>query len=272
MKIRPRKSLGQHFLEDPNLLRKITAEASLGPDDVVVEIGPGLGTLTSFLAERAGKVYGIEIDPRLAETLGRRFAGSEKVEILIEDALRFDFASLFRQWGRKLKVVANLPYEISSPIIFRLIKEKEREYFSLLVLMLQLEVARRVVAQPGTKDYGPMSLWVQLYTRAEIAFRVRPEVFHPRPKVESAVVKFEVLPQPTLQVKDEQLLHEIIRSAFAYRRKTLVNALRTGMFSDASRDKIEKALQASGIPLAARGEDLTLKQFRDLSSNLARGS
>jgi 16S rRNA (adenine1518-N6/adenine1519-N6)-dimethyltransferase len=263
LKIRPRKSLGQHFVQDPNILRKIVTEASLETEDVVIEIGAGLGSLTAPLAERAKRVYALEIDPRLAQTLRERFSGMERVEIIQGDALKFDFAPLFQKWGGKMKVVANLPYEISSPMIFRLLKE--REYFSLWVLMLQLEVARRVIARPGTKDYGPLSLWTQLYTHATIAFSVGPKAFHPAPKVDSAVVRFEILPEQNIEVEDEKTLQEVIRSAFTYRRKTLGKALQSGSFSRISRQEIQEALEASRIPPMARGETLTMEQFRDLA-------
>jgi 16S rRNA (adenine1518-N6/adenine1519-N6)-dimethyltransferase len=270
LKIRPKKVFGQHFLRDPNILRKIMAEASLEAEDVVVEIGAGLGSLTVPLAERAKKVYALEIDPRLVEELRRRFPGGGGVEIVPGDALQFDFAPLFRKWGRKIKLVANLPYEISSPMIFRLLKE--REYFSLFVLMLQLEVARRIVAHPGTRDYGPLSLWSQLYSRTTLAFSVGPKVFHPPPKVESAVVKFEILEEPRVEVQDEKILKEVIRSAFTYRRKTLGRALQSGSFLHLSRERIQGSLEASGISPKARGETLTLEQFVTLSHFLKEES
>jgi 16S rRNA (adenine1518-N6/adenine1519-N6)-dimethyltransferase len=270
LKIRPKKEFGQHFLHDPNILRKIMAEASLETGDVVVEIGAGLGSLTDPLAERAKIVYALEIDPRLVEGLRQRFSGGGRVEIVLGDALQFDFAPLFRKWDRKMKLVANLPYEISSPMIFRLLKE--REYFSRFVLMLQLEVARRIVAHPGTRDYGPLSLWSQLYSRATLAFSVGPRAFHPPPKVKSAVVKFEVLEEPRVKVDDEKTLKEVIRSAFTYRRKTLGKALQSGSFIHLSRERIQESLEASGIPPMARGEALTLEQFVSLSRFLKQQS
>lgn len=267
LKIRPRKSLGQHFVQDPNILRKIVEEAGLEAEDTVVEIGAGLGSLTAPLARRVKKVYALEIDPRLAETLRERFSGMEQVEVVQVDALKFDFALVFQKWRRKMKVVANLPYEISSPMIFGLLKG--REYFSLFVLMLQMEVARRIVAGPGTKDYGQLSLWAQLYSRASIAFAVGPKAFHPPPKVESAVVKFEILPRPSVEVEDEKTLQEVIRSAFTYRRKTLSKALQSGNFSHLPVPKIQEAMGAAGIPPLARGETLTLEQFGRLARLLS---
>jgi 16S rRNA (adenine1518-N6/adenine1519-N6)-dimethyltransferase len=267
LQIRPKKSLGQHFVVDVDVLRRIAECANLEAEDVVLEIGAGLGSLTAPLAQRVKKVYAIEVDHRLAGALKNKFSGSERVEIVLADALKFDFTPLSRKWKRKMKVVANLPFEISSPMIFRLFQE--REHFSLLVLMLQMEVAKRVVAKPGTKDYGPLSLWTQLYTQARIAFPVFPRAFHPQPKVDSAVVRFEILQKPSVEVEDEKALHWVIRSAFNYRRKTLANAIHLGKFSHLPTEKIQKALQAAGINPISRGEVLSLEQFRDLSRALS---
>jgi 16S rRNA (adenine1518-N6/adenine1519-N6)-dimethyltransferase len=267
LQIRPKKRLGQHFVVDPNILRKIVDCAGLETEDIIVEIGAGLGTLTAPLAARVQKVYALEVDQRLADVLRDQFPGSMQVEIIPEDALRYDFSALFQQWRRKMKVVANLPYEISSPMIFRLFEE--RHCFSLFVLMLQMEVARKIVARPGTKEYGPLSLWSQLYSRPRVLFVVSPKVFHPRPKVESAVVKFEILEEPAVEVGDERTLRRVIRSAFAHRRKTLTNAIRLGEFSHLSAEKIQQALQSAGIDPALRGEMLSLEQFRDLAQALS---
>jgi 16S rRNA (adenine1518-N6/adenine1519-N6)-dimethyltransferase len=266
LQIRPKKRLGQHFVVDPNVLRKIVDCADLETEDIIVEIGAGLGTLTAPLAARVQKVYALEVDQRLANVLRDQFSGRGQVEIIPEDALRYDFRALFQQWRRKMKVVANLPYEISSPMIFRLFEE--RHCFSLFVLMLQMEVAKRIVARPGTKEYGPLSLWSQLYSRPRVLFAVSPKVFHPRPKVESAVVKFEILQEPAVEVRDEKTLQRVIRSVFAYRRKTLTNAIRLGEFSHLSAEKIQQALQSAGIDPAWRGETLSLEQFRDLGQAL----
>ena len=260
LRIRPKKTLGQHFVHDPNILRKIVEEATLEPEDVVVEIGAGLGSLTDPLARRVKKVCALEIDSSLADALKERFSGSETVEVVWGDALQFDFGAPFRRWKRKLKVVANLPYEISSPMIFRLLKE--REYFSLLVLMVQLEVARRITAQPGTRDYGPLAIWSQLYSDVRIAFQVKPNSFIPPPQVQSAVVNFRFLPSPRAEVGEERELERVIRSVFTYRRKTLKKALHLGGFSDSL---IRQALEETGIPPSARGETLSLERFCTLS-------
>lgn len=258
--IRPKKSLGQHFVHDPNILRKIIEAASLEPEDVVVEIGAGLGSLTEPLARRVKKVYALEIDSSLADALKDRFSSGDTVEVVWADALQFDFGAPFRRWKRKIKVVANLPYEISTPMIFRLLKE--RECFSLLVLMLQLEVARRLAAQPGTGDYGPLSVWSQLYSDVKIAFQVKPNSFLPPPKVHSAVVKFRVLPKPRVVVEDEKNLGKVVRSAFTYRRKTLGKALQLGGFSG---PQVKEALGVAGISPMTRGETLNLEKFCTLA-------
>ena len=264
LRVRPKKSLGQHFVHDPNILRKIVKEASLEPEDVVVEIGAGLGSLTEPLARRIKKLYALEIDSSLAEALKDRFSGMETVEVVWADALQFDFWAPFRKWKRKVKVVANLPYEISSPMIFRLLKE--RECFSLVVLMLQLEVARRVTAKPGTKDYGPLGFWSQLYSDVEIAFQVKPNSFIPPPQVQSAVVKFQILSEPRVEMGEEKTLERVIRSAFTYRRKTLRRALLMGGFSS---PLIKEALDTCGIPPMTRGEALDLEKFCSLARLLS---
>jgi 16S rRNA (adenine1518-N6/adenine1519-N6)-dimethyltransferase len=258
--IRPKKSLGQHFVHDPNILRKIVEAAELEPEDVVVEIGAGLGSLTEPLARRAKKVYALEIDSSLADVLKDRFSETEAVEVVWADALQFNCGVPFRKWKRKMKVVANLPYEISSPMVFRLLKE--RECFSLLVLMVQLEVARRLVAQPGTRDYGPLAVWSRLYSDVRIAFQVKANSFTPPPQVQSAVVKFQILPTPRVEVGEEKILEGVIRSAFTYRRKTLNKALQVGGFSS---PLIKEAMKESGIAPMTRGETLNLEQFCGLA-------
>jgi len=264
LRVRPKKRLGQHFVHDPNILRKIVKEASLEPGDVVVEIGAGLGSLTEPLARRVKRVYALEIDSSLADALKDRFSGTETVEVVWADALQFDFGAPFRRWKRKIKVVANLPYEISSPMIFRLLKE--RECFSLVVLMLQLEVARRLAAKPGTKDYGPLSVWSQLYSDVQIAFQVKPNSFIPPPQIQSAVVKFQILPKPRVETGEEKTLERVVRSAFTYRRKTLNRALLMGGFSNL---QIKEALDTSGIPPMIRGEALDLEKFCTLARLLS---
>jgi len=241
------------------VLQRIVEAAELQPDDIVVEIGSGNGGLTAPLSRNAKKIYALEIDSSLIPILQSQFSGNDHVEIVPIDALHFDFAALSHQWGRKVKVVANLPYEISTPILFRFFGE--RESFSLVVLMLQKEVAKRLVASPGSKDYGPLSLWTRLYTETRLVFSVPPQAFYPEPKVDSAVVRFDFLPQPRIAVDDQETLRKVIHSAFTYRRKMLANALRMGDFASLPLEKIQEALAQSGIDPKVRGEKLSLDEF-----------
>lgn len=266
LKFAPRKKLGQHFVIDGRIIQRIVNAAQLQPEDIVVEVGAGLGNLTAPLAEQVHHLYAIEIDPRLVAELQKEFKGNEKIEIIPGDALDLNFVPWFQKWQRRMKVVANLPYEISSPMIFRFFQE--RQYFSLLVLMLQMEVARRIVALPGTKEYGPLSIWSELYSHPQILFTVSPQAFFPPPRVESAVVKFEVLADVPFEKKNEELLNALIRAAFTYRRKTIVNALKKAGIFSFSQEKMLTALKAVGISPQMRGEALTLKQFQNLSKEL----
>lgn len=268
LRIYPRKRLGQHFVVEARIIERIIENAQLHPDDIVIEVGAGWGNLTTPLAERVKKVYAIEIDPRLVAGLRRDFQQNEKVEVIHEDALQVDFSTWYQKWQRPMKVVANLPYEISTPMIFRFFRE--RRFFSLLILMLQMEVARRIVASPGTKEYGPLSIWAELYSRPQIVFAVSPQAFYPPPRVDSAVVKFEILPPSEIKLENEEILHELIRSAFNYRRKTILNALKKGGSFPFAHEKICAAIKAAGISPQIRGEALTLKQFQDLSFQLQR--
>jgi 16S rRNA (adenine1518-N6/adenine1519-N6)-dimethyltransferase len=266
LQIHPKKRLGQHFVIDANVLTRIVEVASLEPEDIVLEIGAGLGFLTVPLAQKVKKVYAIEIDPKLVKVLEEKFFDQKNVEVIEKDALELDFGPLYGKWQRKMKVVANLPYEISSPIIFRLFKE--RSFFSVFVLMLQAEVAERTVAKCGTKDYGPLSIWSELYSQAHIVLSVHPRAFYPPPKVNSAVVKFEILTKPRIEIGDGEVLHRLIRSAFNYRRKTIANAMKFGNFSHLSEQIIYAALDSAGISPKMRGEALTVEEFRDLARAL----
>lgn len=267
LQIRPKKRLGQHFVIDARVLSRIVESAELRPDDIVVEIGAGNGGLTGPLSQKAKKVYALEIDSRLVPILRAQFDNDERVEIVPGDALQFDYPGLHRRWGQPLKVVANLPYEISTPILFLFFDA--RECFSLLVLMLQKEVARRLVAAPGSKEYGPLSVWARLYTETRLLFPVSPQSFHPEPKVASAVVRLDMLPQPRIAVSDPECLRKVIQSAFTYRRKTLGNALRLGEFSRYSAGEIQEGLRRAGIDPRVRGEKLSLEEFNKAALSLS---
>ena len=255
-----RRSLGQHFLVDEGLLRKISELADLSKEDWVLEIGSGPGNLTKYLVERAGKVMAMEIEPELVKILKSQLQ-SEKLEVLEEDILRFDLKKL--KGEKKLKVVANLPYNISTEVIFRLLEAPG--IFSELYLMLQKEVAERVVAKPGTKDYGILAVISQFHSEPEILLRLGPGAFHPRPRVDSALVKFKVFDLPRYELANYLDFKKLVRAMFGKRRKTLRNALsKSGLGLDKS--QAEELLKKAGISPQARAEQIELERLVLLSN------
>ncbi len=257
--IRAKKSLGQNFLKDPYYLKKIADAARVDADDQILEIGPGLGHLTRMLAERARKVLAIEIDDRLVLHLQKEFSASPNVEIVHADALGYSYESLAGKW----KIVANLPYYISTPIIQRLLLSREK-FFSL-TLMLQKEVAWRIAASPGGKEYGYLSVLVQLYTLPRIEFMVPPGSFTPMPEVDSTVITLTVRDHPAIVLADENFFVRLVKAAFSQRRKTLRNALRQ---LDMPREKMHAVLGKTGIDLGRRAETLTVEEFGRLADFL----
>jgi 16S rRNA (adenine1518-N6/adenine1519-N6)-dimethyltransferase len=225
----PRKRLGQHFLVDKNIVRKILSVSHIREGEHIIEVGPGLGALTEGLLGSGAKVTAIEVDPRLIDRLLERvkevFVGAKALEVLRKDALKVSYTELSRKKGTKFKVVSNLPYNISGPILFKFFSE--RQAFTRLILMLQKEVARRLVSGPGTKDYGVLSVHAQTYTDPRCEFDVQPTSFKPRPKVTSTVVSLRVLDSPRVNVHDERFFKTVVKSAFGQRRKTLLNSLKT---------------------------------------------
>ncbi|MCP3676658.1 MAG: ribosomal RNA small subunit methyltransferase A [Deltaproteobacteria bacterium] len=257
----PRKRFGQNFLVDRNIAGKIIETADVGEGETIVEIGPGRGALTGGLLDAGAEVVAIEIDRDLAAALGERFVDTEGIEILCADALGFSYLDLAERRGGRLKVVANLPYNISTPILFKLLDE--REAFTSLLLMLQREVAERIVAGPGTKEYGVLTIFSQLLADVRIEFHIPPTAFSPRPKVESSLVRFDILKQPRVDVEDTALFKRVVKAAFGTRRKTILNALKSlGL----SREELLGVLEAAGIDPRSRGETLTLASFALLSS------
>lgn len=250
--IHPRKRLGQCFLEDLNVVRRIVALTEPAGDETIVEIGAGLGFLTEELAKRAGRVIAIEVDPRLATVLRERFIGQDQVEVVQTDVLKYDFTSACP--GGKIKVVGNIPYNISTPILFRLLDF--RQSISSMILMFQKELADRIAASPGTKDYGIPSVIVAKYTRAVCEMTVPPTCFYPAPEVVSSVLRLEVLPEP--EFPDGGLFAKIVRAAFAQRRKTLWNNLRRIGLSE---EMIDQVFIRSGIDRARRAETLSVDEF-----------
>ncbi len=259
-----KKSYGQNFLIDSHVIDKIIRAAEIDKNDNVLEIGPGIGTLTQYLAEAAGRVIAVEIDEKLIPVLGETLAEYDNVEVINRDILKCDIDSLFE--GKPFKVVANLPYYITTPIIMGLLEG--RSHFDSLTVMIQKEVADRMKAGPGTKDYGALSLAVQYYAEPYLAANVPPNCFMPRPAVGSAVIRLKRRETPAVEVKDEKLLFKLIRAAFMERRKTLLNAVKNSQELDIPKKRVEEALTDLGIDVRIRGEALTLEQFALLADSL----
>lgn len=259
------KKFGQNFLIDPRVLDKIIAAAEITKDDFVLEIGPGIGTMTQYLAEAAREVTAVEIDRNLIPILSETLSEYENVTVLNQDVLKTDIAAIAqeRNGGRPIKVVANLPYYITTPIIMGLFES--RVPIDSITVMVQKEVAQRMQAQPGTKDYGALSLAVQYYAKPYIAANVPPNCFIPRPNVGSAVIRLKKYENPPVKVQDEALLFRLIRASFNQRRKTLVNGLKNCAELPFSKEQILAAFEATGLAENIRGEALTLAQFAQLS-------
>ena len=270
------KKFGQNFLIDANILEKIIASAEITKEDYVIEIGPGIGTMTQYLAENAREVVAVEIDKNLIPILEDTLKEYENVSILNEDILKVDLNRLVKEKnnGRPIKVVANLPYYITTPIIMGLFESHVP--LSSITIMVQKEVADRMQVGPGTKDYGALSLAVQYYAKPEIMLNVPPACFMPRPNVGSAVIRLTRFEEPPVKTQDERKMFSIIRAAFNQRRKTLANALTNGLaytneegkVIHVSRKEVCEALEKMGLSQTIRGEALSLEQFARLSNLL----
>ena len=265
-----KKSFGQNFLTDTNILQKIVDTAEIDDQVNVIEIGPGIGALTEFLAERAAQVMAFEIDHRLVPILADTLRDFDNVTVVNEDILKVDLAQHiqnFRNPDLPIKVVANLPYYITTPILMHLIESGIP--FSEFVVMMQKEVADRISAQPNTKAYGSLSIAVQYYMTAKVAFIVPRTVFVPAPNVDSAILKMVRRPEPAVAVEDESFFFKISKASFTHRRKTLWNNL-TGYFgkTEEVKDKLTKALDQAGLSPSVRGEALSLAEFASLADAL----
>lgn len=262
------KKYGQNFLIDTGVLERIVEAAEITKEDCVLEIGPGIGTMTQYLAEGAGEVVAVEIDKNLMPILEETLAGYNNVTLINADILKVDINKIVEEKnnGRPIKVVANLPYYITTPIIMGLL-EKHVPLKSITV-MVQKEVAERMQVGPGTKDYGALSLAVQYYAKPEIVANVPPNCFIPRPNVGSAVIRLSCYDELPVHVEDERRLFALIRAAFNQRRKTLVNALSNAPELGVTKERASGALQRMELPLTIRGEALTLEQFAQLSKEL----
>ncbi|RJV71525.1 16S rRNA (adenine(1518)-N(6)/adenine(1519)-N(6))-dimethyltransferase RsmA [Coprococcus sp. AF27-8] len=264
------KKFGQNFLIDTHVLDKIIRSAEITKDDFVLEIGPGIGTMTQYLAFAAREVVAVEIDKALIPILEDTLSSYDNVTVINEDVLKLDIVKLAqeRNGGKPIKVVANLPYYITTPIIMGLFESHVP--VQSITVMVQKEVADRMQVGPGTKDYGALSLAVQYYAKPYIAANVPPNCFMPRPKVGSAVIRLECHEEPPVQVEDEKLMFRIIRASFNQRRKTLANGLKNSPEISLSREGIERAIAELGKGASVRGEALNLEEFATLSNIVGR--
>lgn len=262
------KRFGQNFLVDTHVLERIIRAAGLTKEDMVLEIGPGIGTMTQYLAENAGRVVAVEIDSNLIPILKETLQAYDNVTVLNEDILKVDIRALAEEYngGRPIKVVANLPYYITTPIIMGLFESQVP--IDNITVMVQKEVAERMQAGPGTKDYGALSLAVQYYAEPYIVANVPPNCFIPRPGVGSAVIRLTRHQEMPVKVKDEKLMFSLIRASFNQRRKTLQNGLSNSAELSFSKEEIAAAIQALGLSPTVRGEALTLEQFAGLADAL----
>ena len=261
------KKYGQNFLIDAHVPEKITEAAEVGTEDCCIEIGPGIGTLTQYLAERAGRVVAIEVDTGLLPVLSETLDGFDNTTVISADVLKVDMGELISQYaeGRKVKVVANLPYYITTPILMSMLEaDLPVESYTLMV---QKEVADRMQAGPGSKDYGALSLAVQYHTEPEIVMQVSPNCFLPQPKVGSTVIHLQSRTE-LLTAEKQKALFRVIRASFGQRRKTLYNSLRNAPEIGVEKEKIAQALESCGLRADVRGEALSLAQFMELSERL----
>ena len=264
------KKFGQNFLIDTHVLDKIISAAGITKDDFVVEIGPGIGTMTQYLAEEAREVTAVEIDRNLIPILEDTLSEYSNVTIINEDILKVDIAKLAEEknQGKPIKVVANLPYYITTPIIMGLFESHVP--IDSITVMVQKEVADRMQVGPGSKDYGALSLAVQYYAKPEIVAVVPPNCFMPRPKVGSAVIRLTRHQKPQVEVADERLMFRLIRASFNQRRKTLANGLGNSPDIPLTKEQIISSIQALRLPETVRGETLTLEQFATLSNHITQ--
>ncbi|MCI5502480.1 MAG: 16S rRNA (adenine(1518)-N(6)/adenine(1519)-N(6))-dimethyltransferase RsmA [Anaerobutyricum sp.] len=262
------KKFGQNFLIDTHVLDKIIAAAEIGPDDFVLEIGPGIGTMTQYLAESAREVVAVEIDKNLIPILEDTLSAYDNVTVINDDILKVDIQKLAEEknGGKPIKVVANLPYYITTPIIMGLFESEVP--LSSITVMVQKEVADRMQTGPGSKDYGALSLAVQYYAEPYIVANVPPNCFMPRPAVGSAVIRLTRYEKKPVEVKDPAFMFKLIRASFNQRRKTLQNGLHNSSELQLPKEKVVQALEEMGLPAAVRGEKLDLAQFARLADLL----
>ena len=264
------KKFGQNFLIDTHVLDKIISAAGITGDDCVLEIGPGIGTMTQYLAEHAGKVVAVEIDTNLLPILDETLKGYSNVTVINSDILKLDMNQLVDEYndGRPIKVAANLPYYITTPIIMGLFESNVP--IDNITVMVQKEVADRMQVGPGSKDYGALSLAVQYYAKPYIVANVPPNCFIPRPNVGSAVIRLTRYQEPPVQVDEPGIMFRLIRASFNQRRKTLQNGLNNSPEVPYTKEQIAAAIESLGVPASVRGEALTLEQFASLANYFTR--
>ena len=259
MRIKPKKSLGQNFLVDPNIRKKIIAACDFSSSDCVLEIGPGKGELTELIAKSVAKLYAIEIDPALFLILKEKFKDYNNVKIIKADILKANLSRYFAKEQQKFKVFGNIPYNITTPIIWRLFKFRDK--IDLIFLTVQKEFAKRITAAAGSPDYGAFSCFAQYYSWPQLIFTIKRGSFYPSPKVDSSFLRLTIRDKLGLTIQDEKLFFKITRKAFNQRRKTLVNSL-SGLIA---KEKLESFLKEYGLDNKIRAEKLSLENFRDLT-------
>lgn len=260
------KKYGQNFLIDSNIIDKIIKAADINKEDFILEIGPGIGTLTQFLCEHGGKVLAVEIDKKLIPVLDETLEAYDNVEVINEDILKIDLEKLIKEknQGKKIKLVANLPYYITTPIIMKLFESSIE--IENITIMVQKEVADRIQSGPGTKAYGSLSIVSQYYSKPHIAAIVPANCFIPRPKVDSAVLCLQPHSEPVVQLDNEDMFFKLVRSSFNQRRKTLANSINNAGITSLSKEEIIDSIVPLGKPENVRGEALTLEEFANLSN------
>jgi 16S rRNA (adenine1518-N6/adenine1519-N6)-dimethyltransferase len=267
-RIRLNRDLGQHFLIDNNILDRIVSAGNVTKDDLVIEIGTGIGSLTRHIAKRAGHVITIEMDDKLIQPAKEYLEGLTNVEIINNDAMKVDFEEIFNKYPqyKHKKIIANVPYYITSPIIAKIIEADIKP--DLIIFTIQKEVARRISSPPGNKVYGSFTIFVNFYTKPKIVFEIGKRAFLPSPEVDSSVIRLDVLSKPPVDVKDQKLFFKIVHAAFIQRRKMLRNALINANISGTTADSIDNALKDSGIDGKRRGETLSIQEFAELANFL----
>ena len=266
------KKYGQNFLIDGNIVSNIVKNAGITKEDTVLEIGPGIGTMTQVLCEQAKNVIAVEIDKRLIDVLTFTLRDYDNVTVINSDILKCNIEELCKQYSSngRLKVVANLPYYITTPIIMELLEKNNNSVIESITVMIQKEVAERLGAEPGNKDYGAITLPINYYSDANIVMTVPASCFMPRPNVDSAVIRMDIYDKPPVATKDEVKMFKVIKTAFSQRRKTLVNSVSSS--TDIAKETILKSLNEMGLSESVRGETLSLEQFAELSDRIIENS